>query len=370
MAKEKQLKILRDGVKAWNGWREENPGVRPDLRRADLRDVKLRGVNFRGADLRRAVLRGANLSNADLRGANIRDADLLDADLLDADLTGAHLLGTELTGIDLSGANLRGANLRGANLRDANLRGTHLCGADFRGTRFAYTIVGFIDLREAKGLESVQHQGPSALSVDVLQKAQGQLPGVFLKGCGLADWEIEAAKLWNPDLSENERIDITDEIHRLQGEQPIQLNRLFISYAHADAAFLEQLEPQFDEEGIRYWRDVHDMTAGRVETQIDRALTLYPLVLLVLSEQSVESDWVEWEAKKARELEKKLGRDVLCPVALDDAWKSCSWPERLRAQIDEYNILDFSGWRDKATFERQFGKLLDGLSLFYKPKQL
>ena len=85
----------------------------------------------------------------------------------------------------------------------------------------------------------------------------------------------------------------------------------------------------------------------------------------MLSEESVESDWVEWEVRKARELEKKEKRDVLCPVALDDAWKTCSWPERLRVQIEEYNILDFSEWQDEAAMEQQFEKLIDGLGMFY-----
>ena len=80
----------------------------------------------------------------------------------------------------------------------------------------------------------------------------------------------------------------------------------------------------------------------------------------------MDSDWVEWEAKKARELEKELGRDVLCSVSLDDAWKTCKWPERLRQQITEHNVLDFSGWRDRKAFDRRFQKLVDGLGLFYR----
>lgn len=39
-------------------------------------------------------------------------------------------------------------------------------------------------------------------------------------------------------------------------------------------------------------------------------------------------------------------RDVLYPVASDGTWKNCRWPERLREQIMEYNILDFSMWED------------------------
>jgi hypothetical protein len=80
----------------------------------------------------------------------------------------------------------------------------------------------------------------------------------------------------------------------------------------------------------------------------------------------VKSDWVEHEARKARELEKETGRDVLCPVALDEAWKDCRWPERLREQIMEYNIMDFSKWKDEEEFGRKFAKLVEGLDLFYK----
>ena len=73
-----------------------------------------------------------------------------------------------------------------------------------------------------------------------------------------------------------------------------------------------------------------------------------------------------WEYATTLLLEKELGRDVLCPVALDDSWKTCRWPERLREQIMEYNILDFSEWHDEVFFQRMFTKLIDGLDLFYK----
>ncbi len=69
MADEKQIARLREGVAAWNRWREENPGVRPDLSEADLREADLRGANLRGADPR-----GANLRGADFRGADLSEA--------------------------------------------------------------------------------------------------------------------------------------------------------------------------------------------------------------------------------------------------------------------------------------------------------
>lgn len=423
MADEVHLEILKQGIQAWNTWRKQKP-EQPDLRNAELRRIDLSSFdlgdcNLAGADLREANLSRANLSRviltdahvsgsdlsetkligalfrntdlidsslikANLRGANLSRSDLSNADLHNAELCDAYLGSAVLRGVvlrsaDLSRAILRGADCRRADLRDANLteadlRNTILTDADLRGVnleraKFDSTVLGFIDLQEAKGLGSVLHRGPSALSVDVLKGSRGQLPAKFLKGCGLSDWEIENAKIYDPELSEDERTTLLYEISRLQGEQPIQVNPLFISYSHPDAVFIEQLEPQFEAQGIRFWRDVHDLRAGRLETQIDRAIRLNPTVLLVLSEHSVDSDWVEWEAAKARKLEKELGRDVLCPVALDNAWKTCSWSGPLRRQIMDYHILDFSDWQDASTFERQFTKLLDGLKLFYRPME-
>ncbi len=66
--------------------------------------------------------------------------------------------------------------------------------------------------------------------------------------------------------------------------------------------------------GIRFWRDIHDATSGRLEKVVDRAIRQNPIVLLLLSENSVKSDWVEHEAQLARELEQELGRNVLCPA--------------------------------------------------------
>ena len=58
---------------------------------------------------------------------------------------------------------------------------------------------------------------------------------------------------------------------------------------------------------------------------------------------------------------------MLCPIALDDSWKSAKWPARLMEQIMEYNILDYSKWNDDKAFEQVFNKMISGLDMFYKP---
>ena len=35
-------------------------------------------------------------------------------------------------------------------------------------------------------------------------------------------------------------------------------------------------------------------------------------------------------------------------------------------QVMEYNILDFSAWKDDAQFDAIFKRLIDGIDLFYK----
>ncbi|MBN1452155.1 MAG: toll/interleukin-1 receptor domain-containing protein [Anaerolineales bacterium] len=155
-------------------------------------------------------------------------------------------------------------------------------------------------------------------------------------------------------------------IHDLRAHQSLQISPLFISYSRANSNFVERMEGQLNVKGIRFWRDIHHATAGPLEKQIDRAIRHNPTVLLVLSENSIKSDWVQHEVRFARELEKETERHVLCPVALDDSWKSSPWPKRVMEQVMEYNILDFSNWEDGDEFEKQFKKLIDGLDLFYK----
>ena len=146
----------------------------------------------------------------------------------------------------------------------------------------------------------------------------------------------------------------------------LQLSPLFISYSPVDGRFADKIGGKLAEKGIRYWRDIHDMNAARMEKQIDRAIRQNSTVLLVLSEHSLSSDWVEYEIHAARELKKETGRTVLYPVALDDGWKDSRWPKRIVEQVMEYNILDFSGWKDDSKFDGMFRKLIDGLELFYK----
>ena len=349
MVTEEQFKILMQGFQAWNEWRQENPNIKIAFNEVE-------------EEFFRADFNGKNLSDIDFINSYLNESDLSKADLSRANFSGSDLSGTNLYLTKLSGANLGGTKLTGANFNKTNLKEVDLSGAILGNTTFSQ-----IDLSKTYGLEKIVHISPSNISTSTIQLSKGEIPEVFLRGCGLSDWEIESAKLSKPSLSNQEINNIIYKIFDLRASQSIQVSPLFISYSHADTPFIEKLETYLLQKGIRFWRDIHNATAGRLETQIDRAMRQNPTVLLVLSENSTTSDWVEYEASLARQIEKEIGKDVLCPISLDDSWKTAKWSARLMKQIKEYNILDYSNWKDDKAFTQVFNKMISGLDMFYKP---
>jgi hypothetical protein len=193
MANDEHDALLKQGVAAWNKWRDENLYIHPDLRDAELRDAHISGANLSGANLGGANLSGANLSaanisGADLRGANLRRAnlggadlskanlsraDLFAANLFTADLSRANLSRAKLNGVDLWRARIREANLNGANLMHATLVQTDLTGADLTGCRIYGISTWDLKLKGAKQQNLViTPKNEPEVTVDDIEVAQ------------------------------------------------------------------------------------------------------------------------------------------------------------------------------------------------------
>ena len=128
MADSNHVSKVKEGVAAWNRWREKEPDVMPDLGWANLNGLNLDGAVFAKSTLKLAFCKGCSLVGADfsrasMRGVNLEGCDLRDSVFRDANLEGAHMLGADLTGADFTGAILKLANFDGAILRDADLTG-------------------------------------------------------------------------------------------------------------------------------------------------------------------------------------------------------------------------------------------------------
>jgi uncharacterized protein YjbI with pentapeptide repeats len=395
MANPEHLAKLREGPEVWNQWRRKHSDVVPDLSEADLReadlhfgylwDANLSGANLRGANLSFAILIEANLSKtnltranlspatlyeanlsganlgranlnvANLVGARLSTADLGGADLREADLSRAQLWGADLHAAKLSGADLSGADLFGANLSEANLSG-----ADCHETRFRETVFGATDLREVKGLDTCRHDGPSAIDHRTIA-ISGSLPLPFLRGCGLSDWQIEATRLNLKNLSNHEVNDIVYRIATLHCGQPIQFYSCFISYSTKDQEFAKRLYADLQEEGVRCWFAPDKLKIGDPFRQrIDEAIRRHQKLLVILSEHSVESNWVRDEVESCFEREHREKSIVLFPVRLDGAVMDtdAAWAASSRRQR---HMGDFSKWRDHDSYQKAFDRLLKDL---------
>ena len=83
-------------------------------------------------------------------------------------------------------------------------------------------------------------------------------------------------------------------------------------------------------------------------------------MLLILSENSVLSQWVGDETEAAFERERREGRTVLFPIRIDDAVMDSdkAWAATVRRTR---HVGDFTRWKDHDSYRKAFDRLLRDL---------
>jgi hypothetical protein len=106
----------------------------------------------------------------------------------------------------------------------------------------------------------------------------------------------------------------------------------------------------------------------KVYRQIEEAIRAHDKLLLILSEASMASEWVRTEIAIARKREVEQKRDILFPIGLCSIETIKKWEcfdsdigKDSAREIREYNIPDFSNWKDHDSYRQAFDKLLKGL---------
>lgn len=387
MANQEHLKILRNG--GVDAWREFIQGQKymfraqlegADLSAMDLQWVDLHGGNLYGADLQGTDLVGANLEGANLKaanlaranlfagyhmdadfqganliGANLRRADLREANLHEANLFEADLRGANLWGANLQGANFRRANLQRANLQRANLVNTNLWDAslqrtllngtifsdtlfkntNFEGASLGGTIFSDCDLSHAIGLSEVIHHAPSTIGIDTIFQSRGNIPDHFLRQAGVPKNLIDAS----PSLIGN----------------PSEYYACFISHSSKNQDFADRLKKDLQSQGVRCWLASESIKGGRkIRHEIDKMVKMQDMLLLILSQNSIASFWMENEVGAALERERVKknyinDNQVLFPITIDDSIFTTkkAWAEMIRTSRD---MSDFRNWQDPTLY--------------------
>jgi hypothetical protein len=355
MANPEHLAILKHGSEIWNRWRTELLAKSPPNRTHQL--------DLSGANLAGETLVGFNFSNQmgrKLKG-NLAPARIL-VNLEGANFSGSHLNvsldGTRLCGANLSEALVRGklirTDLTGADLSNASFLYVYLdlpvlSDANFDSVSLGWTESIRVDLSTVKNLDGCIHDGPSTMSIDTFYRSHGNIPEVFLRGCGVPEQFITYAK----SLTIN----------------AIQFYSCFISYSKENQEFAERVYADLQNHGVRCWFAPHHIQGGKkILEQIDEAIRVYDRLLLILSDSSMNSEWVKTEIANARQREIREGRQMLFPISLVPYDRIKEWKafdadtgKDSAPEIREYFIPDFSNWKDHDSYQQAFQRLLRDL---------
>jgi hypothetical protein len=322
------IKILKQGVKTWNQWREDNPAVIPQLSKVDFGD--LLGIPH------------------DLTSINLRNAYIENSSFFSLDLDNSNFEGAILQNSNCYGTSFKNTNFKSANLELVNFTLASLDEADFKEAYLGNTIFGDCNLSSVKNLETCEHLHSSI--IDHLTLIQSvNLPLSFLRGCGLPDFIIDNISAFRSDA--------------------IIFYSCFISYSSEDHEFANRLYSDLQNRGIRCWFAPENMKGGKKSyDQINDAIRLHDKLLLVVSENSMKSDWVATEIRKARIREKRENKQMLFPISISSYENIKMWElfdadfgSDLAAEIRSYHIPDFSNWRNHDNYIIAFEKLIDSL---------
>jgi uncharacterized protein YjbI with pentapeptide repeats len=315
MANPEHLEILRRGVKGWNEWRKEYPQVKPDLVGSDLTSRDFCDADFHDVDAKAVNFAGTNLQRANLSHASLHFARLLGTDLRNSTLRESYLIGTYILDAKLSGA-------------------------DFTGASFGRSILD-TDLSNMIGLEKATHSAPSTINISSIYRSQGIIPESFLRGAGVPENFITYMKSLTASAFE--------------------FYSAFISYSTKNQDAADRIHADLQARGVRCWLATEDLKIGDPFRQrIDESIKLHDKLLLILSEHSVQSPWVQDEVEAAVERERRDQRLVLFPIRIDDAVMDtdAAWAASIRRTR---HIGDFTRWKDHDAYQKAFERLLRDL---------
>lgn len=406
MKENQLLRILEKGMTAWNSWRDEHNEITPSFGYKNFQGKDFTGYNFSNSVFTSCSFREAKLNNASFKKSKITDSSFVLADLKRSNFEGADLRALYMDGWSFNeSCNFRGAKLQNANLKrliapacrfeaavlknadlkeadlrsvdfsfaklqnadlsKSNLRSADLTGVAFRNTKLDYskcnrTIFGSIDSSDIVGLDSIEHSGPSYLSIHSLALSRGQLPTSFLQGCGLKEWEIEFSKIYYPGISADELTDVQYRIFDMRISKPFLFYSCFISYSTKDKKFTKSLYDRLQKLGVRCWYDEKDAIPGKhIRSEIQKQIKIHDKLIVVISKNSYKSRWVEEEVQRAEEKERNNNSRVIIPICIDDVSKvEFGWIPSLR---NDRFIGDFTRWQNSEIFEKSFKKLISAI---------
>jgi hypothetical protein len=306
MANPEHVAKLKEGWEAWNEWRETTD-ERPDLSGERIQELSLAYYNLTGTDFSRARVSVVSFGFARLTNCSFRNAFF------------------------------------GLCAFDACV----LAGSDFTGATVFRSTFTHVSLSGVRGLEHLdEYTADNSIGLETFFESGG-LPESLLRASGVPEEFIQYAA-------------------SLVGKA-IEYYSCFLSYSSKDDEFARRLYEGLQAKNVRTWFAPEDLKIGdRFRVRIDESIRVHDKAVIILSAHSVASDWVESEVEAALERERKEGRDVLFPIAIDDEGFDSQQPWAAHVRRTR-QIGDFRKWKSHDDYTRAFDRLVRDLKKSQPP---
>lgn len=230
-------------------------------------------------------------------------------------------------------------------------------------------------------VECKKYKQQNKIGVDVLRALHGAKEFLGVSNGILAttssftkDATDFASQLYDLKLVDREKI--LEWLGRTESEPPAKpptppttFHSAFISYSHVDQAFTDLFVGRLRDKGIRTWYAPEDIKPGdKIHEEVFEAISVIDKLVVVLSETSINSVWVQSEIRRALKREREEGRRILFPISLMPISDLKKWEcfdadsgKDLAVELREYYIPSITNWNDPTEFDRFFSEIIRGL---------
>jgi hypothetical protein len=277
----------------------------------------------------------------DLSHAQLYDVSFRRAICHDCSFEEAHLNLISFEGTDFGRTNFKDSQISLTVFRSCTLGES-----DFTPSEVLFSTFAYVSLKDVRGLDKLRKLYDNSIGIDTFFESGG-LPESFLRGSGVPEEFIQYAA-------------------SLIGKA-IEYYSCFLSYSSIDDEFARRLYNDLQGKSVRTWFAPEDLKIGdRFRSRIDESIRIHDKLVLILSANSVASDWVETEVESALERERKEGKEVLFPIAIDDEGFTSqqSWAADIRRKR---HIGDFRKWKSHDDYTNAFDRLVRDLKKSQPP---
>jgi len=209
------------------------------------------------------------------------------------------------------------------------------------------TLISNVDISKVKGLDEVVHFTASSIGIDTIYKSKGKIPHKFLIRAGVPK-------------------DFIDFMKSLPNKEYYSC---FISYSNKDEKFAKRLYSSLIRKGVNCYFAPEDLRGGKkVILQLTDAISSRDKLLLVLSKNSIGSNWVATEIKRAKKQRWDKVHQILFPIRLMAFEDLKKWElfdsdtgTDLAEEVRSYFIPDFSRWKEREYYQKALEQLIRAL---------